>query len=72
VIPSGLTRMKKMLSSFAAVVDEARYSQGAGGFEACVEAETVALIDSPASLIEMCGTETRGSRRKNENTGMAT
>jgi hypothetical protein len=62
--------MKKMLSSFAAVVDEARYSQGAGGFEVCVEAETVALIDSPASLIVMCGTETR--RRNDENTSMAT
>jgi hypothetical protein len=62
--------MKKMLSSFAAVVDEARYSQGAGGFEACVEAETVALTDSPASLIVMCGTETR--RRNDENTSMAT
>ena len=59
-----------MLSSFAAVVDEARYSQGAGGFEACVEAETVALIDSPASLIVMCGTEIR--RRNDENTSMAT
>ena len=61
-----------MLSSFAAVVDEARYSQGAGDFEACAAGEIVALIDSPASLIVMCGTETRGSRRKNENTGMAT
>ena len=59
-----------MLFSFAAVVDEARYSQGAGGFEACVEAETVALIDSPASLIVMCGTEIR--RRNDENTSMAT
>ena len=61
-----------MLSSFAAVVDEARYSQGAADFEACVEAETVALIDSPASLIEISGTKIRGSSRKNENTGMAT
>ena len=70
MIPSGLTRMKKILFFFAAVVDEARYSQGAGGFEACVEAETVALIDSPASLIVMCGTEIR--RRNDENTSMAT
>jgi hypothetical protein len=64
--------MKKILFSFAAVVDEARYSQGAGGFEACAAGEIVALIDSPASLIGMCGTEIRGSSRKNENTGMAT
>ena len=63
-------RMKKMLSSFAAVVDEARYSQGAGGFEACAAGEIVALIDSPASLIVMCGTEIR--RRNDENTSMAT
>ena len=59
-----------MLSSFAEVVDGARYSQGAGGFEACVAGEIVALIDSPASLIVMCGTETR--RRNDENTSMAT
>jgi hypothetical protein len=62
--------MKKMLFSFAAVVDEARYSQGAGDFEACAAGEIVALIDSPASLIVMCGTETR--RRNDENTSMAT
>jgi len=62
--------MKKILFFFAAVVDEARYSQGAGDFEACAAGEIVALIDSPASLIVMCGTEIR--RRNDENTSMAT
>ncbi len=62
--------MKKILFSFAAVVDEARYSQGAGGFEVCAAGEIVALIDSPASLIEISGTKIRG--RNDENTSMAT
>jgi len=64
--------MKKILFFFAAVVDEVRYSQGAGGFEVCAAGEIVALIDSPASLIEISGTKIRGSSRKNENTSMAT